>query len=107
MKRPGSRLLSLLRELFLLPLHAYRKLISPALPPRCKYYPSCSTYALEAVRGYGIFRGSVLAAWRLMRCNPLSNGGFDYVEDQKVFKHANCAHDHKVVSRHDSGAVVR
>jgi putative membrane protein insertion efficiency factor len=75
-----------LRELVLLPLHLYRRVISPALPPRCRYYPSCSAYAVEAVREYGVIRGSILAAWRVMRCNPLSRGGIDHVHDQRVFR---------------------
>lgn len=75
--------------ILLLPVHAYRKLISPLLGPRCKYYPSCSTYTVEVVRIYGPVRGPILAAWRVMRCNPLSDGGFDYPEDQKLFKSAH------------------
>jgi uncharacterized protein len=74
-----------LRELFLAPLHLYRRVISPAIPSRCRYYPSCSAYAVEAVREYGVIRGAILAAWRVMRCNPLSNGGFDHVHDQRLF----------------------
>ncbi|MEA2419128.1 MAG: uncharacterized protein QOE60_1334 [Thermoleophilaceae bacterium] len=74
-----------LRELFLAPLHLYRRVISPALPSHCRYYPSCSTYAVEAVRDYGVIRGSVLAAWRVMRCNPLSRGGIDHVHEQRLF----------------------
>ncbi len=74
------------RELFLLPLHLYRRVISPALPQRCRYYPSCSTYACDAVREFGILRGGVLAGWRLLRCNPLSHGGFDHVHDQRLFR---------------------
>jgi putative membrane protein insertion efficiency factor len=53
---------------------------------RCRYYPSCSEYAAQAISGYGILRGLVLAGWRLLRCNPLSRGGFDPVEDQRLFK---------------------
>ena len=68
-----------LRELFLLPLHLYRAIISPNLPPRCKYYPTCSTYGVQAVRELGVIRGSIVAAWRVMRCNPFSHGGFDPV----------------------------
>ena len=84
-----------LRALVLAPIALYRKFLSPLLAPRCKYYPTCSHYAQDAVRQYGVLRGSVLAGWRLMRCNPLSDGGFDYVEDQRVFrKRAKCAHDH-------------
>jgi putative membrane protein insertion efficiency factor len=68
-----------------LPIRLYRRLISPALPRRCKYHPSCSAYALQAVRSYGILRGLVLAGWRLLRCNPWSHGGHDPVEDQRLF----------------------
>jgi uncharacterized protein len=64
---------------FLLPLRAYSRLISPALPARCRYYPTCSAYAEQAVRTHGILRGSALAAWRLVRCNPFSRGGVDDV----------------------------
>ena len=73
------------RELFLLPLHLYRRVISPLFGARCRYYPSCSAYAVEAVREFGVIRGSVLAAWRVVRCNPWSHGGFDHVHDQRVF----------------------
>jgi putative membrane protein insertion efficiency factor len=76
----------LLRELFLLPLHAYRKLISPALPPRCKYYPSCSAYTVQAVRELGLIRGSIVAAWRVVRCNPWSLGGVDELSDRRLFR---------------------
>ena len=75
-----------LRELFLAPLHLYRRVISPLLPQRCRYYPSCSAYAVDAVREYGVIRGGVLAAWRVMRCNPLSRGGIDHVHDQRLFR---------------------
>jgi uncharacterized protein len=58
---------------------AYRRLISPALPRRCKYEPSCSSYAAEAIEKFGVARGLLLACWRLLRCNPFSHGGFDPV----------------------------
>jgi putative membrane protein insertion efficiency factor len=74
------------RALALGPLHLYRRVISPLLPARCRYYPSCSQYAVEAVREYGLIRGTILAAWRVMRCNPLSHGGFDHVHDQRLFR---------------------
>jgi putative membrane protein insertion efficiency factor len=77
---------SALRELYLAPLHLYRRVISPLLGPRCRYYPSCSAYAVDAVREYGVIRGTVLAAWRVIRCNPLSHGGFDHVHDQRLFR---------------------
>ena len=66
-------------------VHLYRRLVSPLLPPSCKYHPSCSQYALEALRRYGLVRGSILAGWRLLRCNPWSHGGVDKVEDQRIF----------------------
>ena len=55
------------------------------LPARCRYYPSCSQYAAEAISRHGIRRGLVLAIWRLLRCNPLTSGGIDRVEDQRLF----------------------
>jgi putative membrane protein insertion efficiency factor len=73
------------RWIVLAPIEAYRRLISPLLPPRCKYEPSCSAYAAQAVREFGILRGLVLAVWRVLRCNPWSHGGFDPVSEQRVF----------------------
>jgi uncharacterized protein len=75
-----------LRRLAVLPIRLYQWLLSPLLGQRCKYYPSCSEYAAQAVGRFGILRGLVLAGWRLLRCNPLSHGGFDPVEDQRLFK---------------------
>jgi putative membrane protein insertion efficiency factor len=69
----------------LAPVVVYQRLISPALPRRCKYEPTCSRYAVQAVREYGILRGLVLASWRLLRCNPWSHGGYDPVEAQRLF----------------------
>jgi len=68
------------------PIHLYQRLISPALPRRCKYEPTCSAYAVEAIRTQGPLRGIVLAAWRLLRCNPFSHGGYDPVSEQKLFR---------------------
>jgi uncharacterized protein len=75
-----------LRAIAVAPIRVYQRAISPALGNRCRYYPSCSEYAVQAIRSYGILRGLVLAAWRLLRCNPLSHGGFDYVEEQTLFR---------------------
>lgn len=77
------------RAVAVAPIRFYRRFISPALPPRCKYEPSCSRYAEQAIREYGILRGLVLAGWRLMRCNPWSHGGYDPVHDQRLFPHAD------------------
>jgi uncharacterized protein len=80
------------RDLVLLPVRAYRRLLSPLLPKRCKYHPSCSAYAVEAVREYGVIRGSVLAGWRLLRCNPWSHGGYDPVQQQRLFQPHHVPH---------------
>jgi uncharacterized protein len=84
------------------PIVAYQKLISPALPRRCKYEPTCSRYALEAIRSYGIFKGIVLAAWRLLRCNPWSDGGYDPVEAQRVFSAAHATPEHTAIPQQQS-----
>jgi hypothetical protein len=74
------------RAAFVLPIKLYRRLLSPLLGERCRYYPSCSEYAAQAITRFGILRGLVLAGWRLLRCNPWSHGGFDPVEQQRLFK---------------------
>ena len=74
------------RAVAALPIRLYRRVISPALGQRCKYHPSCSAYALQAIKSYGILRGVVLAGWRLLRCNPWSHGGLDPVEQQRLFR---------------------
>ena len=83
-----------LRAIVLAPIRLYQKLISPALPRRCKYEPTCSAYAVQAIQRYGILRGLVLAGWRLLRCNPWSHGGFDPVEDQRLFRSRVTTHGH-------------
>ena len=66
-------------------VHAWRYTLAGLFPTSCKYHPSCSQYALDALRRFGLVRGSVLAAWRLLRCNPWSHGGVDRAEDQRLF----------------------
>jgi putative membrane protein insertion efficiency factor len=68
------------------PIRVYQRLISPALPRRCKYEPTCSAYAADAIRTYGPLRGVVLAVWRVLRCNPFSHGGYDPVKEQRLFR---------------------
>src|SRR6478609_5834303 len=77
--RPSVSAINLPRLLGWYLIRGYQRFISPALPPSCRFYPSCSTYALEAVAKYGLLRGSWLAAWRLMRCHPFHPGGVDPV----------------------------
>jgi putative membrane protein insertion efficiency factor len=74
------------RRIVIAPIRLYQRVISPALPRRCKYEPTCSLYAVQAIRRFGILRGLVLAAWRVLRCNPFSHGGFDPVEAQRLFR---------------------
>jgi putative membrane protein insertion efficiency factor len=66
-------------RLVLLLIRAYQRLVSPYLPPTCRFYPSCSAYAAEAVMRYGAWRGGVLALRRLLRCHPWHPGGYDPV----------------------------
>jgi uncharacterized protein len=80
------------RSLVILPIRLYQRLFSPLVGARCKYYPSCSEYAAQAIERFGILRGLILAGWRLLRCNPWSHGGFDPVEDQRLFKPQAPAH---------------
>ena len=67
-----------MRKIIVGVIHFYQKRISSSFAPRCKYYPSCSSYAATAIENYGI-KGVAMAAWRLLRCNPWSHGGVDYV----------------------------
>ncbi|WBB65776.1 membrane protein insertion efficiency factor YidD [Micromonospora sp. WMMD812] len=71
------------------PIIAYRRWISPALPARCRFYPSCSAYALEAVERHGAVRGAVLAVRRLLRCHPFHPGGHDPVPEPGVRRRAD------------------
>ena len=73
-----------MREVLVFPIKLYQRVISPMIPARCKYYPSCSTYAVEAIRVHGPGRGLLLAGWRLLRCNPLSDGGLDPVPPKRA-----------------------
>lgn len=85
----AGRKLSPLARIVLLPLRGYRRFLSPAMTPRCRYYPSCSAYAEEAISELGAIRGTILAAWRLLRCNPFAEGGMDPVADRKLFRSKN------------------
>ena len=75
-----------LTALLIAPIRAYQRWISPARGPRCRYYPSCSHYAIEAITELGPVRGTILAGWRLLRCNPFSKGGFDELLDRRLFR---------------------
>ncbi len=88
MKTSGSqntvnKLRRAIRAAFVFPIRLYQKYISPQLPRRCNYYPTCSHYAVEAVEEWGVLLGFFLALWRLLRCNPFSYGGYDPVPKRK------------------------
>ena len=68
-----------MKSILLKMIRFYQKHISPLFPARCKYYPTCSQYAVEAITKYGAVKGSLMAAWRILRCNPFSKGGYDPV----------------------------
>lgn len=75
-----------MRSVAIAPIRAYQRWISPMFGRRCRYHPTCSQYAVEAIRDMGILKGTTLAGWRLLRCNPWSPGGVDHVRDQRVFR---------------------
>lgn len=72
--------------MLILPILGYQRLIAPILPPSCRYYPSCSAYAIGSLRTHGALKGFVLASWRLLRCNPWSPGGIDRVPSRGMWR---------------------
>ena len=66
----------------------YKRQISPVLPPACRFIPTCSEYAIEAINRFGFFKGGALSLWRVMRCNPFCKGGYDPVP-QKIGQEKN------------------
>jgi putative membrane protein insertion efficiency factor len=73
---------SRVRTIFVVPIRLYRLTVSPLLGQRCRFYPSCSQYAIEAIEKHGVLRGTWLALRRLVRCHPRSPGGVDLVPEQ-------------------------
>jgi hypothetical protein len=61
-------------------IKVYKRFISPILPGSCRFYPSCSQYAVDAVGKYGAMKGGIMAVYRIMRCNPFNKGGYDPVK---------------------------
>ena len=83
----------LIIAVLLAPIRLYQRWISPAIAPRCRYYPTCSDYAVQAIRELGPIRGLILAAWRLLRCNPFSHGGIDEISDRRLFRNTPARSD--------------
>jgi putative membrane protein insertion efficiency factor len=73
------RIRAIITEIIVLPLRVYKLAISPLLPQACRYYPSCSVYAVQAIKKHGPFKGGFYAVRRILRCNPLFPGGYDPV----------------------------
>jgi len=69
-----------MRNIFVLLIKGYKKVISPLLPPSCRFYPTCSEYSIQALEKYGIVKGGAKSIWRIIRCNPFNNGGYDPIE---------------------------
>ena len=78
-KRGWQAVMHLIGWLLILPIRFYRKYISPLKPPTCRFTPTCSQYAIEAIRKHGPFKGVALAVWRILRCNPWGGSGYDPV----------------------------
>jgi putative membrane protein insertion efficiency factor len=68
------------KKILIFLIKIYKKYISPLLPNSCRFYPTCSEYAIEALSKYGVLKGSIKAAYRILRCNPFNKGGYDPVK---------------------------
>ena len=73
-----------MKSLMTIMLKLYKQVVSPWLPASCRYVPTCSEYAAEAVARHGVVHGTVLACWRILRCNPLARGGYDPVPNHEL-----------------------
>ncbi|MDY5585570.1 MAG: membrane protein insertion efficiency factor YidD [Arcanobacterium sp.] len=71
-----------MKQLLIKLIHIYQRHISAGLPRRCKYEPTCSQYAINSIQIHGAFKGTILSSWRILRCNPWSKGGVDWVPEK-------------------------
>ncbi len=76
-----------MKRLALAAIRFYQRRISASAPPACRFQPTCSHYAYDAIDGYGVVRGGAMAAWRILRCNPLNDGGLDPVPERRRHGH--------------------
>ncbi len=88
-------------------IRLYQRLISPAMVPRCRYYPTCSNYAVEAIRELGPIRGPILAGWRVLRCNPWSHGGVDELSDRTLFRGTRTRSERRLSSASPAPATTK
>lgn len=91
MKNLVLRVLWIARTVFILPIRVYQLLISPILPPSCRYMPSCSEYTAQAIERFGVARGILKGLRRILRCNPLGGSGFDPVENGDTLRPSMCS----------------
>jgi uncharacterized protein len=82
-------------------LQLYKRWISPLLPPACRYVPTCSQYAMEAVERYGVLRGGIMAAWRVLRCHPFVKGGYDPVVKHRMLTNNRRRMEHPAQTTND------
>lgn len=75
-----------MKKIFIKAIRAYQKGISPLFPPTCRYYPTCSSYAIEAIERHGALKGTLMGIARILRCHPLVKGGFDPVPKKFTLK---------------------
>ncbi|MBI1933381.1 MAG: membrane protein insertion efficiency factor YidD [Ignavibacteriales bacterium] len=66
-----------MRKAFIFLIRLYQKVISPMFPPSCRFYPTCSNYAIDSLNKYGVLKGGIKSVWRILRCNPFNKGGYD------------------------------
>ncbi len=71
-----------MKRIMLAAIRLYQRQISPGIGPACRFQPTCSHYALDAITNYGAIRGGVMSIWRILRCNPLNDGGYDPVPER-------------------------
>ena len=86
MTAPVPRRATPLAWLLIQPVRFYQRFITPYTPATCRYYPTCSTYAVRALRTHGALKGTLLTGWRLLRCNPWSSGGIDHVPPRGAWR---------------------
>ncbi len=92
----------MIRRLLLGLIRGYQRFVSPFTPPRCRFYPTCSHYAVEALEKHGTFKGSWLAVRRVLKCHPLHPGGIDLVPESRPYREDSAADRDAGTSDHDA-----
>ena len=78
--------MNIFQKLLLAPIRFYKRFVSPCTAPACRFTPTCSTYAVEAIQTHGALKGGILAFWRILRCSPLGGQGYDPVPPKGQFR---------------------